>query len=1278
MRRWLLLALLVGSVGQADAQKPFASRSPFVLLANSLGAITINRVYYGLDAAGDFGVDSTNSFTRGGGFWPKGTLDQYMFKSGLQVSGIIAGAKSASNPWGSDTTGGFFFDPTGAKIHGAGLTPLYNSHNLVTAANWPDYARVPSDGAASSLFDASLRGRVSASEGDLWYLAWEGDPARNVGRPHPLGIAIEVRVLGWNGPVGNEDIVYALVTYYNITSAVAADYASYRPGLREKLLEAGEQFQQLNNTKFGITLPSGGYSISPFYSSIIADPDIVSAGVNFASANIPFAMSYSWDAEFSAQSGWSFDPALFGKPFFAGAGFLGVKYLRTGTGATAPVIQLFSNITGGGAFPTPSNVNRLFGYQSGDLAPLGGVACNQGVVSVSHICFVIDGPAHDARVLQSVPAVALSPGGSTTVAFAFLHAAPVALAGYAPGTQVTPGQPTRNSDAGLLAAGANRIDSIAGFAGFTDANSDGVVQPGEVRTVPRSLLAKAQLAQAVFDAKFLLPTAPDAPDFFLIPGDNRVTVVWRPSPTETFGDPYYDLAKNPTMTPSGGGPAVPNPLYDPNFRKFDVEGYRLYRGRSDSPGSLTLLAEFDYAGTTFDDYDGRVPLGRNCAPELGVTTTCTDVFDPVVPGVARVRKRSYDINANLLQVRLGDRTLVESGDVLVLHADTAGTGLSPAARNFYNSGVPFTYVDSSARNTGAYYYAVTAYDYNSIESGPSMQESSRIPKRVVPQILAGNYTNTAVVEQGVFGRRGLLTDNVAPTLDATGGRFSKQAQPANGLTLYLPGFLKELFRSSGEARMTLDSIALGSQVEGVTQAATHHYSVTTPSGVTHLAVPVAIGLRTEIANTSGSFTALTVDPGITTQFGSSGNYALRAIFSLALPGGYYTTLRARACVNGAGGFYSGTSCFNNGARWFTGGNETQPNPNTGNAGTFSTGIPTTNFNNAGERPVGVAVLHEPTSYNDRPGIWRVVEGALAPFAGAADYRVYWSGGLTIDSVVDLTHDVKVPFSPRIGPSWGILNPGAVSASQSYDQRAALTATDITCVEPLKSLATVQNEMPCSGGPSLLTNSAVLGQVVLDHAFSGNIVDRTAPAAGLPGFGLYLKGHFYLFTLSSTSGFSNGTQWTMRDYVGAIQGGSGSAGNFGNYSFSTQGQPRPLTAVGASVGVKFEVVNALTATTTESLDLVHTVPDPYYVARSATESSIRFIHLPDKATIRIYTAAGRLIRVLKQDSAVFGGEVTWDLLTRDNKPVGSGVYFYHVTAEGGATRIGRMTVVRVVQ
>ena len=43
----------------------------------------------------------------------------------------------------------------------------------------------------------------------------------------------------------------------------------------------------------------------------------------------------------------------------------------------------------------------------------------------------------------------------------------------------------------------------------------------------------------MFNVRFLLPFAPEAPDFFLIPGDNQVTVLWQPSPTETTGDPFF-------------------------------------------------------------------------------------------------------------------------------------------------------------------------------------------------------------------------------------------------------------------------------------------------------------------------------------------------------------------------------------------------------------------------------------------------------------------------------------------------------------------------------------------------------------------------------------------------------------------------------------------------------------------------------------------------------------------------------------------------------------------
>ncbi|MES2123938.1 MAG: T9SS type A sorting domain-containing protein, partial [Gemmatimonadota bacterium] len=235
--------------------------------------------------------------------------------------------------------------------------------------------------------------------------------------------------------------------------------------------------------------------------------------------------------------------------------------------------------------------------------------------------------------------------------------------------------------------------------------------------------------------------------------------------------------------------------------------------------------------------------------------------------------------------------------------------------------------------------------------------------------------------------------------------------------------------------------------------------------------------------------------------------------------------------------------------------------------------------------------------------------------------------------------------------------------------------DIGCVEPLKSTAPVQAVIGCTGAPVALTNTAAPGPIVLDHAIAGNAVDQTAPAAARAGYILYVKGHFFQVMLDDGSPPAKGTQWTMRDYIGAISGGSGAAGNSGQpYAFTTQDMPRPLTAIGAAVKVKYQAVNEVQGATAEQLSLVHTVPDPYYLNRDIVDVPIRFVHLPEKATVRIYSVAGRLVRVLKHDSALFDGELNWDLRTRENKYVASGVYFYHVTAENGVTTVGRLTIV----
>src|SRR3954463_3455587 len=133
-----LFALAVAALAPSTATaagakpKPGATKSGFRLFARSLGALTINRVLCGLATTGEVCVDSTNSSTIGGGFWPKGTADQYVFNSGLQLAGIIGA--DANPEWAGDTHGASFFHPKGTTQHGEQVEPIYNSTNPEDAA----------------------------------------------------------------------------------------------------------------------------------------------------------------------------------------------------------------------------------------------------------------------------------------------------------------------------------------------------------------------------------------------------------------------------------------------------------------------------------------------------------------------------------------------------------------------------------------------------------------------------------------------------------------------------------------------------------------------------------------------------------------------------------------------------------------------------------------------------------------------------------------------------------------------------------------------------------------------------------------------------------------------------------------------------------------------------------------------------------------------------------------------------------------------------------------
>lgn len=115
-----------------------------------------------------------------------------------------------------------------------------------------------------------------------------------------------------------------------------------------------------------------------------------------------------------------------------------------------------------------------------------------------------------------------------------------------------------------------------------------------------------------------------------------------------------------------------------------------------------------------------------------------------------------------------------------------------------------------------------------------------------------------------------------------------------------------------------------------------------------------------------------------------------------------------------------------------------------------------------------------------------------------------------------------------------------------------------------------------------------------------------------------------------------------------------------YSFSTRGY-------GSSTSVVSELEAALELTTT------NVVPNPYYGSADGYEISrldnrVKIINLPAdrRVTIRIYNAAGVLVRTLDKDSP--DTFIDWDLKNERNVPIAGGVHIFHIEVPGVAEKI----------
>jgi hypothetical protein len=1274
------------------ARAPSAFRLFAAYRSNLL--LDANRVECNINYLGEHCSDANNSSVVGGGWWPKGTNDQYIFNGGLQVAAMILGNR-ASFGWAGDTVGAFIFDLRGDQVVGSALAGIYDSRNATDLENWPGAAYVRD----TALFDASLIGRKTASDQDSWVRYWDGlagswPSSGSLRRRHSMGLLIDQRTLAWNRPEANRDILYVIMRLINVTARDRSRYtglsaAGYTPEDIDEIARIGADYHARSDTG-GVNLPDTGFTWTNLYLGVAQDPDVGQAGSNYSTAILPFATAIAYKSNFSEPT-WTYPAEVYSPPFATAPGMVGTKFLRAAGGLVTggSTIRMYSTLHD----ENPLGVAQLWRKLASRPSSNDYFLCNAPLGTGTPVCRVIQTYTDTRWMMSNGPWPDLPAGQSLTFVIAYVFAAPVASAiqtdnsvpQHTLGSQAFDLKPGFPGTGQRLAAGTDtvmQIERVAGWLGHADANANGDVEQSEVRVQPYSLLAKARVAQVLSDNKFALAQPPSAPRFYVLPGDNRVAVVWERSATEVVGDPYFALASDPLGA-----------LYDPNFRQFDVEGYRIWRGLT--PSSMELVAQFDYVGTTITDHTGGFfyPSNPQCAPELA-RTLCPVPFNPDGSGA------SYDVwlTGNVIQVPPGGRVLLASGTVVTFQADTAviggGSGLPPLR----DTGVRYSYVDETTRNGTPYYYAVTAFDVNAINSGPSSLESDPAVKRARPRVTSSN-ARAAVIVKGVYGGDGTPLDREAlwPRIDAASGTFKGPIPPGTGGSFDLLLTVPELL-PVGDFRAVIDSVspalAFGYGARQPTVYVTfsssretfqRRFSVEPP----FYAVPV-----TDTAHFQSIFPFIPYDSVRARRFGivTTPDNRFPVSFSGMLWPFKFTSLGIGLAMRFSASSFSPESDraaaqqsrFIMHSYWYDEGGPPPPDPTIDPFGSNA---------HTNGRLSGVDIIYSPIVYR-----LPTTGGAAARSVNLnvrayhsqflwypADFVVTWGNGGEV-TVRDSTHRVNLPFKKATGVGYGFLNASAITGA-GYVLGDGLLADGNagTTFDPavISYYSLYATQPTCSewwGNPICADLEPTARLQPIDYTGDG-ITDGTGIAlivnaepfyllmSGLPSPGT--KWHLTavgggLMTATCTPALPTASPVTDMAYANRPSDCTGYA--FRPIAF------RPAVAPGLQFSIRVTQGYDIDSTSGD-LSRIHTVPDPLYWVWGNADATIRFLNLPERAVIRIYTVSGILVTTLTHNDPSGGGEEAWDVRNRGGPRVASGVYFWHVEGPDGRTRIGRFTVVQ---
>lgn len=100
-----------------------------------------------------------------------------------------------------------------------------------------------------------------------------------------------------------------------------------------------------------------------------------------------------------------------------------------------------------------------------------------------------------------------------------------------------------------------------------------------------------------------------------------------------------------------------------------------------------------------------------------------------------------------------------------------------------------------------------------------------------------------------------------------------------------------------------------------------------------------------------------------------------------------------------------------------------------------------------------------------------------------------------------------------------------------------------------------------------------------------------------------------------------------------------------------------------------------ASTRGELSSVRVVPNPYYGGQSQETSPfdrfVKFMNMPKKATIYLYSLNGNLVRQINKDDNTTS--INWDLLNTDRIPIASGIYIAFIDAPGIGTKTIKLAI-----